>query len=86
MFENKIIITAIIFFLVGLFIGHTWGYISALNWCTNKALYLLEHQGMELKVNEGLIAAGLWAYRNRIDNCVRGYLEYNASIHDITGD
>jgi len=60
------VLLIVIMGLVGFGMGYSIGYMSALNWSVDKAIWLLEIKGIEVDINAGLIAEGLWRYKDRI--------------------
>jgi len=60
------VLLTIIIGLICFGIGYSIGYMSALNWSVEKALWFMKMEGIDVSLNKGLIIQGLWQYKNRI--------------------
>lgn len=66
-YTRKVIITTSLLFLVlGLLVGYIFGYSNALNFCVDKAFYLLEKNGYDLQITIKQMAEGVARYASYI--------------------
>jgi len=68
--NKTLIIVAITALCIGLFIGFTWGATTATRYYIKLGMALLEHEGIEIEIDEGMLATGLWQYKNNIGGCL----------------
>ena len=70
--KKSLIIIILIIVLVGFLsytIGFAQGAIYMADWGVEKAVYFLELKGLELGVDENLIAYEVYRYKNNIGQC-----------------
>lgn len=65
-----IIISIIIGIIAGAGVGYVAGFGAGLNWAFDKAIFLLDKQGIEINFNEDMIKAGLFQYKNNVGGCL----------------
>jgi hypothetical protein len=68
--DKKIIAIIIVSLLVGGCVGYMIGFTSGLSWCFDKALWMLDHQGIKIEFNKAMIMTGLMQYKNNIGGCM----------------
>jgi hypothetical protein len=68
--HQKLIIIGIICLLLGFFVGYTVGFAGGLGWAFNKAMVLMDKQGIKLTFDENMITMGLLQYKDNIGGCL----------------
>ena len=82
MTQHKLILLCLVFLIIGGFMGYVMGVSWALNWGVEKAIMMLDKQGIEIKFNPKMISAGLYQYQNNIGGLINCD---NAQIYNDTG-
>lgn len=67
--KREIVFVVVVCLLFSL-IGYIGGYASGLNWSFDKAIWLLDHQGIKIEFDKEMIATGLLQYENHIGGCM----------------
>jgi hypothetical protein len=65
--------------IVGGAVGYALGYQRALSWAVGEAYFIMEHNGINISIDKNLIAAGVMAYKYRIENCIDAYYMSNVT-------
>lgn len=66
----KIILFCFICLIIGSLLGYSVGFTAGLGWAYDKALILLDKQGIVIEFDEQMIATGLWQYHNNVGGCL----------------
>ena len=83
--QNKwVVVFIILIFIIGSMLGIVIGWVQALNWGINKAVYFLELKGIEIDIDSVEIAQAINSYKSQIDSAYP-QIE-NASLYGNKGN
>lgn len=73
----------IISLMAGLLIGYGVGVMAGLSWSFDKAMILLDKQGIKINFDENMLRVGLTQYKENIGGClfVDSINKTNASLY-----
>jgi len=78
--NSKLILSCIIFFLLGYIVGYTFGGIQMLNWGVNTAVKLID---IDIDIDPSEMVTAITLYKHQINKYIG---EENASIYNDTRD
>ena len=67
----KIIVISIIFFIIGLVLGVSYGAYTATSFMLDKAQLFLNAEGINMTINTDMIKSDLMRYKGNIGQCIR---------------
>ena len=67
--NNKLMIIALGFLLLGFLIGYGMGIKTGISWCVDKGISFLKVRNISLGIDTEQIKQGIFQYKNQIDNC-----------------
>ena len=68
--KKKIIVMAVLLFIAGMAVGYNLGFISALRFAVELGVHFLEAKGINLDINENMVAMALYQWKGQIGGCL----------------
>jgi len=83
---GMVLAIVIICALLGFGAGYVIGFGAGLGWSFDKAVWLLDHQGIKIEFDEKMIKTGVLQYNQNIGGCMFTESLENASIYTNEGN
>lgn len=68
--NKTLIILAAVCLMLGALMGYSLGFSAGLSWAFDKAMVLMERQGLKFEFNENMVKTALYQYKNNIGGCL----------------